>query len=78
MRQYTAPPQLKLSPGPPDETCRLATVKPGSFSFRHLLLIGVPPPPETGEGWGGGEALGRQHTPLLSPIPAFPHTGGKG
>ena len=34
--------------------------------------------PETGEGWGGGEAVGRQHTPLLSPHPSLPPHWGEG
>jgi hypothetical protein len=41
------------------------------------LVVGLPPP-AMGEGWGGGGALGRQDARPLPPIPAFPHTGGKG
>jgi len=48
------------------------------MQFSTSSPVGVPPPPETGAGWGGGEALGRQHTPLLSPHPSLPPHWGEG
>src|SRR5712691_4848202 len=36
------------------------------------------PPPETGEGEGGGEGRWRAQTVLLPPIPTFPRQGGRG
>jgi len=51
---------------------------PRVIQFSAPSPVGFLPPPETGEGWGGGEELGSPHTLLLPPIPAFPRTGGKG
>ena len=36
------------------------------------------PPPETGEGQGGGVDQGRAYAMLLPPIPAFPRQEGEG
>jgi hypothetical protein len=49
------------------------------IQFSAPALGGFLPPPETGEGWGGGEEFGSQPPgPLPPPIPAFPRAGGKG
>ena len=56
----------------------VAVVSARVIQFSTSSPVGVPPPPETGEGWGGGEALGGQHTPLLSPHPSLPPHWGEG
>ena len=48
------------------------------IQFSAPALGGFLPPPETGEGWGGGEEFGSQHPGPLPPHPCLPPRWGEG
>jgi len=48
------------------------------IQFSAPALGGFLPPPETGEGWGGGEECGSQHPGPLPPHPCLPPRWGEG
>ncbi len=48
------------------------------IQFLGPASVSLFPPPETGEGEGGGEGWWRAHAVLLPPIPTFPRQGGRG
>src|SRR5437867_1133896 len=50
---------------------------PRVIQFSRPAPVSLFPPPETGEGQGGGEGRWRAQTVLLPPIPTFPRQGGR-
>src|SRR5713101_4003673 len=48
------------------------------IQFLGPTSVSLFPPPETGEGEGGGEGWWRAHAVLLPPHPNLPPPGGKG
>ena len=48
------------------------------MQFSGPAPVSLFPPPETGEGEGGGEGWWRAHAVLLPPHPNLPPPGGKG
>src|SRR5712691_544840 len=48
------------------------------MQFSGPAPVSLFPPPETGEGEGGGEDQWRTQAVLLPPIPPFPRQGGRG
>src|SRR5712692_11977094 len=48
------------------------------MQFSGPAPVSLFPPPETGEGEGGGEDQWRTQAVLLPPIPTFPRQGGRG
>src|SRR5712691_13037 len=48
------------------------------MQFAGSVLDSLFPPPETGEGEGGGEGWWSAQAVLLPPIPTFPRQGGRG
>ena len=51
---------------------------PRVIQFSGPAPVSLFPPPETGEGKGGGEDRWSAQTVLLPPIPTFPRQGGRG
>jgi len=48
------------------------------MQFSAPAPVGFLPPPEMGEGWGGGEEHGSKHTWPLPPHPCLPPRWGEG